>query len=235
MFSPLKSSSSACLGATRFALIALALPVAGFCTAIQALGTVGPTICEVGSCPQPDTQAASLGVGQSSSGSFDFVYAFTNGDQYLVAGTYSNSYGNSGSHLSLLPNVTYLGNGGNTHAASAGLDVLSLNMLQNFYDPETSPWDGTACEYFPVTLPANTSASATLSFGGLPIGTLTAGPGYSDQSDCNYLAFSAAQNASDYLDSAYNLTFTFGSGISPNTSIIASPARLSFSQWAQRY
>ena len=224
MFSLKKLLRSKYFGVTRLAVVALTIPVAGFCTAIQAIGTVGTTVCEVGTCPVADTQATSLGLNQSSSGSFDFTYTFTNGDQFLVAGTYSNSYDNNGSHVEFLPDVTYTGNNGNTHAASAGIDILSLIMLENFYDPEVSPWDGNACEHFPVTLPSNTAASATLSYGGLPIATLSAaGPGYTNQSACNYLAFSAAQNNSDYLDSAYNLTFTFGGGIAPNTTIIAAP------------
>src|SRR5450631_1438110 len=99
MFSMIKLLRSACFGVTRFGVVALSIPVAGFCTAIQAIGTVGPTVCEVGTCPVPDTHATSLGLNQSSSGSFDFVYTFTNGDQFLVGGTYSNSYDNNGSHV----------------------------------------------------------------------------------------------------------------------------------------
>jgi len=224
MFLLMELLRSTCFRVTRLGVVALAIPVAGYCTAIQAIGTVGTTVCEVGICPVANTQATSLGLNESSSGTFNFEYTFTNGDEYMVSLTYSNSYDDNGSHLEFLPDVTYVGNNGNTKAASAGIDILSLIMLENFYDPEVSPWDGNACEHFPVTLPANTAASATLSYGGLPIGTLTAaGPGYTNQSACNYLAFSNAQNNSDYLDSAYNLTFTFGGGIAPNTTIIAAP------------
>ena len=208
---------------SRLILLALAVPVVGFCTAIEAIGTTGPTVCEVGSCPQSDTQAASLGLNQSSGSDFIFAYRFTNGDTFLVTGSYANSYDNNGSHVNFDPFVEYIGNNGDIHANSAGIDVLSLIMLQNFFDPLTGVWDGTACEHLGTSVPTNAVETATLSYGGVPISTLTAGPGLSNQSACNYLAFSPAQNASDYLDSSYNLTDIFGAGTKPGAAIVQTP------------
>jgi PEP-CTERM motif-containing protein len=216
---------------SRIAILALALPIASFATSVQAIGTVGPTICEVGTCPDPDTIASSLGVGQSSSGTFSFLYTFTNGDQYQVNGDYSNSYGNNGSQVSFLAapasSVIYVGNNGNSSTKSAGTDVLSLVMFENFYDPSPGVWDGNACGHYFITLPNNVSATEDLSFGEASLGgplsvgsTTFNSPGFNGVTTvCSDLTFSAAQNASDFLDSQYNITLTFGSGITPGTQV----------------
>ena len=192
--------------AVKLALAALIIPLAGFSAAIQANGT-----CEVGNCASPD----SVGIGQVSAGSFNFNITVGT-DLYNVKGVYANAY--PPQILGFFPTVTYIG-----ATPSTAADSISLIMFQNFYDVETSPWDGKYCESFPAVVAAGGSATDTTSFDGNSVATLTAGPGTSTQSACKNIAFTTAQNASDYMDAQIALTFNFAKGTSPN-ALIASPS-----------
>jgi hypothetical protein len=200
---------------TRLALLTFTVPLVGFSAAIQAVGTTGPTVCELQNCSSPD----SIGLNQSAAGNYAFTYTFTNGDTYNVKGNYFNYY--PPQELLFDPTVTYTGNGGSA-IASKGVDVLSLTMLQNFFDTTPGNWNGNYCEHFGITVPnvAGDSATGDVSFDGNGVGLLTAGAGSSGfQSACASLSFTNAQNASPTMDTLSNVTFTFAAGTTPGTVI----------------
>lgn len=190
----------------RVASLALALPILGTCAAVQV-----NAVCYVGNCDSPD----SIGVGQTSAGSFNFNYSFADGDLYSVTGTYSNSY--PGIHTSFQPTVTYLSNDGNIFTPSVQTDVLSLVMSQNFYDPTGSSWAGTYCQDIPLAVTSLARANGNTYFDGNGIGFITQeGPGSSNQSHCAYFPFTASQNASPTMVTQTLLDFTFlGGNIAP--------------------
>lgn len=206
----------------RLALLALLLPVAGFGTSIQVSSLAGATVCETsgGTCPDPNSTLTAVGIspaGASTSGSFSFAYYVSNQDSFKISGTYSASY-STGTLILFNPTVTYIGNNGNTLANAVGADSISLDLYQNFYDTTGTSWNGTVCEYFPAAVATGGTESANLSFDGQSVGTLTAGAGSSAQSKCSALSYSAAQNASAYLNGDYNITFNFAAGTTPGTS-----------------
>ncbi len=208
----------------RLALLALALPIAGFSTALQASGNGGSvTICEFGAaCPDPFSTTTAVGISPSpiaNSGTYSFVYTFADLDQYTVTGTWSADY-TTGTDVIFNPTVTYLGYNGNTSHASVGNDTLTLDLYQNFYDNTPGTWSGppAACEYFGVTVAPNSSATADLSYGGQQIGTLTAGPGTSNQSLCTVLTIPPPTGTAPFLASDFDMTFTFADNTAPNTT-----------------
>jgi hypothetical protein len=215
--------ASCCSIFATAAVLTLAFPVGSFATAIQASSGTGPTVCEIGgTCPN----AASVGIPPSplnTSGTMDFTYEFTNHDQYLITGTYSASYA-TGPYIQITPIVTYTGNNGNTGASAAGADTLTLDMFQNYFDNTPGNWSGPpdACEHFGVTVPTGDGATADLSFGGQPIGLLTAAAGASSyQSLCTLLTIPPPAGTADVLQADYTLTFSFGANTAPNTSIVS--------------
>lgn len=177
------------------------LPVLGSSAAIQV-----NAVCEVGTCSSPD----SIGAGQSSSGAYSLNLTLADGDQYSVAGTYSNRY--PPQELGFFPVVTYTGNNGGVLTPSVQTDVLSLAMFQNFYDPTGSSWDGQYCESIPFNIAPMAGATGNVYFDGNGIGLITAASGSSSQSVCSNLTFTAAQNASATMITETLLDFTFLQG-----------------------
>ena len=190
----------------RVVSLAAALPLLGACAAIQV-----NAVCYVGNCDSPD----SIGVGQTSAGTFNFNYSFADGDLYSVTGNYSNSY--PGIHTLFQPTVTYLSNNGNMFTPSVQTDVLSLVMSQNFFDPTGSSWDGQYCQDIPLVVTSLARANGNTFFDGNGIGYITTeGPASTNQSLCANLAFTADQNASSTLATQTLLDFTFlGGNIAP--------------------
>jgi hypothetical protein len=194
----------------RLALLALVVPVAGFCASLQISSTSGgTTICEtgIGTCGAQDTIPTSVGISpapSSTSGSFSYLYT-TNGDNYTVTGNYSASY-TTGVVIFFNPTVAYSGNNGTTTTT----DNITLDLYQDFYDNTGSSWSGSYCEYYPASIAANGSGSAALSYDGSSIGTLSASPGSSFQSKCTTLNPTAANN--NYLNADFKVSFTFAPG-----------------------
>jgi hypothetical protein len=229
MLSLLTSHSTQTKTSLRLALLALALPIAGFSTALQASGNGGSTtVCEFGvACPDPFNTATAVGISPSpisNSGSFNFVYTFADLDQYTVTGTWSANYINS-TYVIFNPTVTYLGYNGDTTHASVGTDTLTLDLYQNFYDNTPGTWSGppAACEYFGVTVAPNSSATADLSYGGQQIGTLSAGPGTTNQSLCTVLTIPPPTGTAPFLASDFDMTFTFPGSTAPGTQTSLAP------------
>jgi len=193
---------------TQLVLAALTLPVLGFSAAISVNGT-----CKIGNCTSP----GSLGVGQSSAGTFDFNYTFGNGDQYNISGFYSDHY--APQRLAFDPTVIYIGNKGNPLAASIGGDTVSLVMLENFFDPTPGVWDGNYCETFPFTVEAGGTATGNTYFDNDGVGLLTGNAGSSTQSMCRNISFTTSQNLSDYMDTQMLLNFSFAPGSAPGATI----------------
>ena len=203
----------------RLALLALVVPVTGFCTSFSVSSPSSPTTATfcAGTCPDPNSTATAAGISPASatvSGNYSTTYTLADGDKYAITATYSASY-TTGIAILFNPTVTYTGS---TPAAAA--DSISLDLYQNYYDTTGTTWNSPPnyCEYFPVSVAAGGSATAALSYDGNSIGTLNAGPGASSQFKCSALSFTAVQNASPYLNADYNVTFNFAAGTTNGTS-----------------
>lgn len=218
------------------AVLALALPVASFSTAIQASGNGGSaTVCVIGTCPDPEVISTSVGISPaplSTSGPLNFTYSFANGDQYKVTGSYSASYA-SGISLNFSPIISYVGNNGNA-VASVGADVLTLDFFQNFYDNGPGTWNSppSYCETLSATVNGGISTTAAAKFDGISIGTITATSGTSSNSMCAALTFPGAQSTASFLDGDYTLTASFAAGTNVGASIntaVPEPSALGYS------
>jgi len=142
----------------RIAVLALAIPVAGFSATIEVTAP-GVSVCTASPCA-----ADTLNNNATSSGSFNFSGAtkitLSDGDSYSVTGTFFNSQTSAnGIGWSYVPVVTYVGAG-----ASAAADTISVQMLENFFNPIPvgGTWDSPPdyTEDFPFALPAS-GVSAT--------------------------------------------------------------------------
>jgi hypothetical protein len=155
---------------SRFAILAVALPVAGFSavTGINASVDGGSVTCGSGSCTAAALAAtgAPITLGPTATtGSYSFNVTAADGDVYNVAGTFANTFV-SGTFLGFFPTVTYEGNSGKgtnplclTCAVSE--DTITLNMLQDFTFPGSSiKWDGTYNETIPLELPVSGSSAS---------------------------------------------------------------------------
>ena len=230
MLSPFLTKSKTSLSLSRLALLALSLPVAGFCTAIQIAGTSGgTTVCVLGTRPDPNATSTAVGVspaGASTSGTLNYTYQFADGDDYSIKGIYSASYSTvTGLKVEFSPIITYTGNNGNTSAASAGADILTLNLFQNFYDSNPGVWSSPPpyCEQFGATIATGNTASGDLMFDGQGIGVLSQGPGTKSQTACAGLQFTAAQDASSYLNGDFDEVFTFAKSTAAGTVTSVTP------------
>ena len=177
--------------------------------AFPAAITVNST-CEVGNCSSVDSVSSGQSVGPAN---FNFNYVFANGDIYNLAGTYSASYGNDGSAIVINFSAIYTG-----ATASVGNDVLTFDILQNYFDNSPGTFDGTYTENVPVTLGTNVGAgsniTAQLFYDGKGVGLV--GP---FGVGTNYASKSANLTGltGDYLDADFNFTFDFMAGSQPGS------------------
>ena len=165
--------------------------------------------CELGNCSSVDSVSNGQSVGPAN---FNFNYSFADGDIYNLSGTYSASYSTiNGSSIGLGLSATYTGS-----SPSVGNDVLTFDLLQNYFDNSAGSFDGTYHETAPVTLSGNVGAGSTvtaqLSYDGQGIGLLGPyGPGTNLGQQSAYLTGLDG----NYLDADFNFTFHFLAGTQP--------------------
>jgi uncharacterized protein (TIGR03437 family) len=152
---------TSCLIIFRLAACVLMVGTA-FAGAINVNGT-----CELGNCVTPDT----LGIGDTLSDPFDFIYVFGNGDQFQIQGVLSgrNTSGTIWTDAGTQFTITYLGNGAS--AAPSAADVFSIHLLQNFVNAGVTSGTFGADIHVgfggPLT-PAGSSAARQLFLGSTP-------------------------------------------------------------------
>jgi hypothetical protein len=215
---------------SRFAILALALPVAGFSAAIEVNGT-----CYYGNCSGSNLASSAVTLGGSDGGTFNFDVTVGSGktaDIYDVSGSYLNSFP-AGTKYGFFPTVTYIGNTSGNAATPDALnqDTLSLDLLEDF-GGNYANWDGKYSETIPLVLPvAGSSATGTLIEDGQDVGLL--GPVYGTTTvTLNYTTNLSGLNGSPLI-SDYNLNFTFPGGtatapggyISSPQSLVPEPAQ----------
>jgi hypothetical protein len=216
---------------SRCAILALALPIAGFSAAISVNGT-----CYFGDCSSAGLASNAVTLGGSDGGSFNFDVTVGSGktaDIYDVSGTYLDSFP-AGTKYGFFPTVTYIGNTSGNAATPDALsqDTLSLDLLEDF-GGNYKNWDGSYSETIPLVLPvAGSSASGTLIEDGQKVGVL--GPVFgTTTTTLSYTTNLSGLNGSP-LVSDYNLNFTFpggtatppgGYGSSPAPSTVPEPAQ----------
>lgn len=88
--------------------------------------------CEFGNCNVPGT----LSPGGTTSGADNFVYTFSNGDQYYVMTTYSAT--DTPLTISFSVDAVYTGNNGNATVPSVGGDILNVDLLEYFATTSSS-------------------------------------------------------------------------------------------------
>jgi hypothetical protein len=233
---------------SRCAILALALPIAGF-SAVNNVGiTVSttdagppagstPTAVGYGTNNAATLAANALGFGGTNSGSYSFNVTAADGDMYNVAGTFNNTF-LSGTFLGFFPTVTYEGNSTPGHPTAISADTITLNMLQDFTYPGSSiSWAGNYNEDLPLVLPvAGSSASgqvlySTVTSNGVTVdagGTVgSLGPVFGTA----VYDLKGTNNISpldgNYLASDFQFVFTFPGGTGTSVGgFISSPASL---------
>lgn len=155
-----------------------------------------------------------------SIGSTPFSYNVPiNGDPYLISGAYAASYTTAGGTvLNLTLNATYVGDG-----PSTGTDVLTLDLLQNFFNTTVGTWNGPYSESVPVNIFGNvgagTSSTAQLLVDGQSIGALGPfGPG----SSLGQATTTLSGLTGDTLTEDFNFVFTFEPGTAPGAGSVVS-------------
>jgi len=187
----------------RLALLALVVPVASFSAIIDANGTCvfpSPAACAAG----PDTLTPGTNIAQT----FNFNVT-VNGALFNVSGTTFNNFPST-TFLGFFPTVTYLG-----ATPLTGTDTITLDMLQNFTDPQlVNPnWSGSYSENIPLILGPNSSASGQALYDGQTVGQL--GP-VTGSGVYNLSQVSTLNNLDgNPLQTDYKLSFTFGPGTLP--------------------
>jgi hypothetical protein len=184
--------------------LSLAAPIAMRAEAVSV-----NSVCVVGDCATPD----SLGNGESTSGTFSVNLTFGDGDSYNISGNYGASYSTvGGSTIAINPIATYTGT-----APSLGADTITLNGLQNYFDPSCCTWAGTYTESVPLVGTGSFGAGSLMSgelfydlIGVGPVGPLAAPGSYLETKSAS-LDFGAL-DTSDTLAADFQFNFTFGAG-----------------------
>lgn len=223
---------------SRFAIMALALPMVGLPAAIVVNAPGATQVCTQGCTP--DT--LNLPPGGTSSGTFNLSIT-TNGDKYNVSGSYLNTItGNTGTSYFFDPTVTFVSS---ATGFTLQADKITVDMLQDYAAAgATLPiyWDSPPdyTEDVPFVLPANGKATAEACFTAsstpttecLPTLSATAS-GY--QSASAPLGTGTAQDP--YLDGLvlaedFDATFTFAKN-TPAGAFASSPAATATPEPAQ--
>ena len=167
-------------------------------------------VCEVGNCASPDV----VGSGNSLLTPFNFTFTFGNGDQYQINGSFTVT--NSGGFFITAPfGLSYIGPGG----ASAGTDVLTVDLLQNVATTVTSgAFNETLRGSFGSGLGAGSSVQGEISFGGqaLPLQGPVSPP---NAFDLTVSGTQLTNMATNPLLIDEQRVFTFGAGSAIGASI----------------
>jgi hypothetical protein len=181
--------------------LALALPVVGFSAAIEA-----NTTCESASCSVASLTAAAVTPGGNSVGGFNFNVTVGT-DIYHVTGSYFDTL-SSTDHVDIgfFPTITLVS------ATAATADTITLDLLQDFLDPNLAKWDGTYSESIPLVLPvAGSTAKGQVFYDGQTVGLLGPVSGTGVYSLGPVSTPLSPLNGS-LLAADYQLTFTFPKG-----------------------
>src|ERR1035437_10079608 len=160
----------------------------------------------------PPSGAGTINYGSSISGNGSQLFT-VNSDQYLAQWTFAASYTINGTYILFDPMVSYLG-----AIATAQNDVITFDMMQNYFDSSPGTWDGTYNENVPLFLSSTVGAgswmSAVLEYGlpSQPLPTVTLStPGFIDaQGSANLTGLT-----NNTLQAQYNFTFDFQQGTAP--------------------
>jgi hypothetical protein len=190
---------------SRYAVLALALPVAGFSAAVEA-NSVCQTAPTGTSCSAAALTASALTPGGSTSGSYNFNVTVGT-DVYKVTGTYFDTLSPTDHvFLGFFPTVTVVS------ASTTTPDTVSLDLLQDFSDPTLAQWDGNYSENIPLVLPVkNSTGEGQVFYDGISVGLLgpVSGTGVYDLSGSKS---PVSPLAGSLLVADFNLTFTFPVG-----------------------
>jgi hypothetical protein len=194
------------------AALALALPAVGFSAAIEA-----NTNCESASCSAAALTAAAITPGGNSVGSFNFDVTVGT-DMYKVTGTYFDTLSTTDRvFIGFFPTVTLIS------GVATSADSITLDLLQDFSDPNLTKWDGSYNENIPLVLPvAGSTGQGQISYDGQSVGLL--GP----VSGTGVYNLSATKNpltplTGSLLSADFMLTFTFPKG-TPDGGFASSPS-----------
>jgi hypothetical protein len=149
-------------------------------------------------------------------------FSFTvsvNDDPYLMSGTYAASYTSAaGTILNLTLNATYTGDG-----PTSVTDILTLDLLQNFFNSSVGNWDGVYSESVPVNIFGDvgdgTNATAQFLVDGQSVGSIGPfGPG----SNLGQASKNLSELGGNTLTQDFNFVFTFEPGTDPGAGSVVS-------------
>jgi hypothetical protein len=221
----------------RTAILALAVPFIGLPASVGV--GVGPMHAGPAGPTGPGGVTAPLAVptillngttvtfnGSNGPTSFNQVVTLPSGDVYDVSGSYSASYNSSGTNISFNPTVTYVGS-----SPSVANDVISVGLIQSFFDNSPGTWDGTYTETVPVNVfgavGAGSSLSSQLSYSssGNPASQSVNGPSpLTGTSGILSASADLTGLTGDTLTGDFELTFNLNAGSVPNSGIGAGSA-----------
>jgi hypothetical protein len=174
------------------AALALALPAVGFSAAIEANGA-----CETPPSASPCAAASVSGAAITPGGT----------DIYKVTGTYFDTLSPTDRvFIGFFPLVTVVS------ATTTSADTVTLDLLQDFSDPNLTKWGGTYSETIPLDLPSvGETGAGQVKYDGQTVGLLGPVSGSGDYTLGPVSTPLAPLNGS-LLSADYTLTFTFAKG-----------------------
>lgn len=191
--------------ALTITLFILSVPALCLPAAITANGTY-----EVGTTP------GTLSSGQSTSGTYSFLYTFTDGDIYSVTGSYSAS---DTPTFDFSSTANYIGNTTNPAGASVGSDTLNVDLLQDFAYTGSSTTTGSASATLTQFDDAPGSyAEAEVFYDNQGLGMM--GPYYGPGSEMVSSGPTTLNNLGDPVSGDFRYTFYFAAG----TAAVPEPA-----------
>jgi hypothetical protein len=196
-------------------ILLMLVPAGAIAGSIQINGN-----CVLGTCPPVTGPTDALQSGQSigpTTGSYDL--SFLNGDTYTISWTFSASYSDAGTQLSVDPVATYTG-----ASPSVGNDVIDFSFYQNFYDATPGTWDGDYSESVALSMQGNVGAGSTaegeLFWDGQGLGLVgPSGPGYFVGK--NTVSLTGLNDST--LSAEYDFTYDFQAGTQQGAGV-SSPA-----------
>lgn len=187
------------------AALALALPAVGFSAAIEANGAC-ETPPSASPCAAASVSGAAITPGGSSVGSYNFDVTVGT-DIYKVTGTYFDTLSPTDRvFIGFFPLVTVVS------ATTTSADTVTLDLLQDFSDPNLTKWGGTYSETIPLDLPSvGETGAGQVKYDGQTVGLLGPVSGSGDYTLGPVSTPLAPLNGS-LLSADYTLTFTFAKG-----------------------
>lgn len=179
------------------------LALSQFCAAAEVTANAA---AEVGTSP------GTLNGGDSTSGTFSFIYTFADTDMYSVSGSYSTSYIGGTTKIAFTTDVGYIGN--STHTVTSSTDVLTLDLLQdyNFTGNPNGLYSSHSILFLPPVTGAGSFTEAQVFYDSQSTGLM--GP-YSGTTPQSFSTSATLNGLTTPLDANFQFVYSFAPGTAP--------------------